>query len=58
MQDPSTKMILVEEIENLGSKAVAVKADVSKPQGVDLLIAAAANGYGGLDVLVNNAGIE
>jgi|SRR5579872_560802 len=49
---------LVEEIEDQGSKALAVTADISKPQEVDLLISAATNAYGGLDVLVNNAGIE
>ncbi len=49
---------LVDEIENLGSKALAIAADISKLQDVDLLVGAATNAYGGLDVLVNNAGIE
>jgi glucose 1-dehydrogenase len=49
---------LVEEIENLGARAIAVGANVSDPEQVESLIAAAVNAYGGLDILVNNAGIE
>ena len=49
---------LVEEIENLGARAIAVSADVADPEQVESLIAAAVNAYGGLDILVNNAGIE
>lgn len=49
---------LVDEIENLGSRAIAVGADVADPEQVERLIAAAVNAYGGLDILVNNAGIE
>jgi len=49
---------LVEEIENLGARAIAVGANVSDPDQVESLIAAAVNAYGGLDILVNNAGIE
>ncbi|MGH7715349.1 MAG: SDR family NAD(P)-dependent oxidoreductase, partial [Vulcanimicrobiaceae bacterium] len=49
---------LVEEIENLGARAVAVGANVADPQQVESLIAAAVNACGGLDILVNNAGIE
>lgn len=49
---------LVNEIEELGSKAIAVAADVSNPEQVEALIGAAVNAFGGLDILVNNAGIE
>jgi glucose 1-dehydrogenase len=49
---------LVEEIENLGSRAIAVEANVADPEQVESLVAAAVNAYGGLDILVNNAGIE
>lgn len=49
---------LVDEIENIGARALAVAADVSDPAQVESLIAAAVNAYGGLDILVNNAGIE
>jgi 3-oxoacyl-[acyl-carrier protein] reductase len=40
-----------------GSKAVAVKADVSDVQQVNRLFEEARNRFGGIDVLVNNAGI-
>jgi 3-oxoacyl-[acyl-carrier protein] reductase len=35
---------------------MAVQADVSTADGVDLVIARAVEGFGGLDVLVNNVG--
>ena len=54
--DPATA--LVKQIENLGCKALAVEADVSNPEQVEVLVAAAVNAYGGLDILINNAGIE
>ncbi|MDO8617169.1 MAG: glucose 1-dehydrogenase [Dehalococcoidia bacterium] len=46
------------EIETAGGKAVAVKADVSRPEDVQRMIQAALDTYGRLDVLFNNAGIE
>jgi len=49
---------LVNEIEELGSKAIAFAADVANPEQVEALVGAAVNAYGGLDILVNNAGIE
>lgn len=47
---------LVAEIEALGSKALAVQADVSNTAAAESLIKAAVDSYGKLDVLVNNAG--
>jgi 3-oxoacyl-[acyl-carrier protein] reductase len=47
----------VREIENLGRRALAVQADVTKKADVDRLVAAALDfGGGGVDILVNNAG--
>lgn len=43
--------------EKLGEKAIAVQADVSKPEEAKRLIETAAEAFGGVDVLVNNAGI-
>ena len=40
-----------------GGKAIAVKADVSKAEEAQVLIEAAVNQFGRLDVLVNNSGI-
>jgi 3-oxoacyl-[acyl-carrier protein] reductase len=44
-------------IEGLGRKALAVQADVSKPESADALVKAALEAFGKVDVLVNNAGI-
>ncbi len=49
---------VIEQIENLGGKAVAVPADVSNPQDVQTLMDRAVKTFGGIDVLVNNAGME
>lgn len=46
------------EIEKLGRRAIAVKADVSRVADVRRLVAEAVAGLGRLDILVNNAGIE
>jgi 3-oxoacyl-[acyl-carrier protein] reductase len=48
---------VVGEITKKGGKAVAVQADVSKPEDVKRLLAETKKAFGRLDVLVNNAGI-
>jgi 3-oxoacyl-[acyl-carrier protein] reductase len=48
---------VVGEIEKNGGAAVAVKADVSEPNGVDALFDAAEAAFGPADILVNNAGV-
>src|SRR5436309_4839366 len=48
---------VVRRITEKGGKAVAVQADVSKPEDIKRLFAQAKAAYGKLDVLVNNAGI-
>jgi 3-oxoacyl-[acyl-carrier protein] reductase len=45
------------EIEELGSKAIAIKADVSSKEDVDNMIKHIADELGTVDILVNNAGI-
>ncbi len=47
---------VVEEIKNAGSEAKAVKADVAQKAEAEKLVQAAIDEFGGLDVLVNNAG--
>jgi 3-oxoacyl-[acyl-carrier protein] reductase len=47
----------VEEIGALGRRAVAVQADVGRPEDVERLFKQAEEGLGPIDVLVNNAGI-
>jgi 3-oxoacyl-[acyl-carrier protein] reductase len=48
---------VVRRIEAAGGRAVAVQADVSDPAAVARLFDAAEAAFGGVDVLVNNAGI-
>ena len=43
-------------LSELGKKAIAVKADVSKKSEVDKMIETALNEFGKIDILVNNAG--
>jgi NAD(P)-dependent dehydrogenase (short-subunit alcohol dehydrogenase family) len=45
------------ELREAGGQAVFVRADVSQPEDCERLIAAAVERFGGLDGLVNNAGI-
>ena len=47
---------VVAEIAKAGGKAVAVQADLNTQEGVDKLVGAAVDNFGGVDVLVNNAG--
>ena len=48
----------VRAIEEAGGAAAAVQADVSKNECVDALFDAAMFSFGGVDIWVNNAGIE
>jgi 3-oxoacyl-[acyl-carrier protein] reductase len=48
---------VVKRIKDKGGKAVAVQADVSKPEDIQRLIAETKAAYGKLDILVNNAGV-
>ncbi len=45
------------KINQNGSKAITVQADVSKKADVDKLFAAATKAFGKVDILVNNAGV-
>ncbi|MFQ5696218.1 MAG: SDR family NAD(P)-dependent oxidoreductase, partial [Terriglobia bacterium] len=47
----------VRQIEECGGQAVAIKADVSRPDEIKRLVAAAEERLGAPDILVNNAGI-
>ena len=47
---------VVEEIEGLGRKAIAIEADISNSDQVDLLIKDTIQQFGHIDILVNNAG--
>ncbi|WNG21061.1 SDR family oxidoreductase [Cystobacter fuscus] len=55
--DAAPAEALVRAIQSTGGRAVAVKADVSDAQAVRRMFEATEAEFGGLDVLVNNAGI-
>ena len=49
-------MEVADKIKEMGSDAIAVKADVSKKEDVEALIKAGIEKFGRIDILVNNAG--
>jgi len=49
---------VVTEIEDLGRRSFAVKADISKENEVKSMIKKTINKFGRIDILVNNAGIH
>src|SRR6266436_550252 len=55
--DVTSAETLARKIEAKGGRAIAVKADVSDPSAVRAMFDAAERAFGGVDVLVNNAGI-
>ncbi len=56
--DPGGANEAVAEIRALGRRSVALAGDVGRVADVRMLVEAGAKALGGLDVLVNNAGIE
>jgi NAD(P)-dependent dehydrogenase (short-subunit alcohol dehydrogenase family) len=57
LDDPDGARALASEIKALGRKATLIQADISKFTAIDALADAAEKALGGLDLLVNNAGI-
>jgi 3-oxoacyl-[acyl-carrier protein] reductase len=55
--DPAPAEALARRIEKDGGRAIAARADVSRPEEVRALFDAVEKAFGGVDVLVNNAGI-
>jgi 3-oxoacyl-[acyl-carrier protein] reductase len=49
---------VVKEIVKLGSKAVAIQADVSKPEEIFSLFEQAVSHFGHLDIVISNSGTE
>jgi len=54
--DPGPAKETVDLVEALGGDAVAVSGSVTEPGVTDQLVMAAVDSFGGLDVVVNNAG--
>jgi glucose 1-dehydrogenase len=49
---------IVEEIQAMGRKAIAIKADVSQETDVQAMFSETLKAFGTLDILVNNAGLQ
>ncbi len=47
---------VADQVEKLGSEAIAVRADISKPEDIKKLFQEAVKAFGTVDILVNNAG--
>ena len=56
--NPEAAEAVARGIRDRGGEALAVRADVSDPASVASMFAAVDHAWGGLDVLVNNAGID
>jgi 3-oxoacyl-[acyl-carrier protein] reductase len=54
--DPEPAAAVVAEIEALGGQALAVPGDVTAPDFGERFVGAATERFGGLDIVVNNAG--
>lgn len=54
--DNDPAMDVVEEIKNMGGQASAVVGDVTAPDFGDRFVGKALDDFGGLDIIVNNAG--
>ena len=48
---------VVQEVRGVGRRAVLVQADVAQPAGVQAMVGQVVGELGGIDVLVNNAGV-
>ena len=56
--DRAGAQTVADDVVKNGGEAVIVQADVSSEQGVQTLLQTALDNYGGLDVWINNAGME
>jgi glucose 1-dehydrogenase len=58
VDDETSAQAVVAQISQAGSKAIALKADVSSEAQVDAMFAAAIEQFGTIDILVANAGLQ
>lgn len=55
---PETAEQIVSELQAKGSQALAVAADISDPAAVESMFQKLDKAWGGIDILINNAGID
>lgn len=55
--EPEAAAEVVRQIADIGSEAIAIKADISDEEEVDAMFLRVKEAFGGVDILVNNAGI-
>jgi 3-oxoacyl-[acyl-carrier protein] reductase len=55
--DPAKVAVVVDEINAAGGEAVGYDCDVSDPAAITALVASVVEHFGGLDILINNAGV-
>lgn len=58
LKDQASAEAVVRQIRQAGVDAIAVYGDVSQPEQVASMFAAVDKAFGGLDIMVNNAGID
>jgi 3-oxoacyl-[acyl-carrier protein] reductase len=56
--DPERVAVVVKEITDAGGEAEGFDVDVSDPAAVKALIAGVVERFGGIDILINNAGVS
>lgn len=47
-----------DQVKNLGGKAITVHCDVTKPDDIDKTVETAIKELGGIDIMINNAGVS
>jgi glucose 1-dehydrogenase len=55
---PEATQALERQIAGLGDQSIGIKADVSRPADMQMLVDKAVSGFGRIDIMVNNAGVE
>jgi glucose 1-dehydrogenase len=56
--DPDEAARVVDRVEENGSRAIAIRADVSREEDVRAMFAETLKQFGTIDILVNNAGLQ
>jgi 3-oxoacyl-[acyl-carrier protein] reductase len=56
--DPARVAVVVKEITEAGGEAEGFDVDVSDPAAVKALVAGVVEAFGGIDILINNAGVS